>query len=114
MIMNEPSSDLPACARCGHCCGPYFSLYVDEADEARWEQEERRDILERLDWERWHVTWDDDGAYHIDTGERFSRCFFLRSSPDGNSLCSIHDTKPKICRDYPPASSELCILHVSE
>ncbi|HUT55531.1 MAG TPA: YkgJ family cysteine cluster protein [bacterium] len=111
MAESDLTRKPPACMMCGHCCGPYFALYVDEADEQRWEREGRRDILSRLDWERWHVTCDDDGAYHIDTGERFTRCAFLTHGPDGHSLCAIHDTKPIICRDYPPASSELCALH---
>jgi Fe-S-cluster containining protein len=96
---------------CGHCCRTSFLLYAGEEDELRWEREGRKDILERLDWERWHVTWDDEGAYHIDTGERFRRCFFLEDRPEKTAVCLIHETKPKICRDYPPGSSDLCVLY---
>jgi len=96
------------CLMCGHCCGPYFALYVEEPDEQRWEQEGREDLLERLEWERWRVVWDDDGPYNSETGERFDRCVFLMRRADGRALCAIHDTKPLICRDYPPGSSEIC------
>jgi Fe-S-cluster containining protein len=99
------------CLQCGHCCGPYFSLYVEEADEARWEVEGRRDILERLEWERWHVGWDEAGAYNLETGERFEQCVFRKVEADGRVLCGIHDTKPMICRDYPPGASSICARH---
>jgi Fe-S-cluster containining protein len=95
---------------CGHCCGPYFALYVEEADERRWEGEGRQDLLDRLEWERWRVRWDEHGPFNSETGERFERCIFLKKGPGGNALCEIHETKPAICRDYPPGSSELCVL----
>jgi Fe-S-cluster containining protein len=98
------------CRQCGHCCGPYFALYVDEPDEQRWASEGRKDLLERLEWERERVRWDDSGPYHVETHEPFSVCFFLARYPDGRALCSIHGTKPRICRDYPPGSSRICAL----
>lgn len=100
------------CRKCGHCCGPYFALYVDEPDEERWKAEGRSDLLARLDWERDHVIWDEAGPFNCKTGERFEKCVFLERSAEGLALCSIHETKPKICRDYPPGSSELCALFV--
>jgi len=98
------------CHMCGCCCGPYFALYVEEDDERRWESEGRLDILDRLAWERDRVLWDDRGPYNSETGERFERCFFLAGRPDGRALCSIHASKPMICRDYPPGSSDICVL----
>jgi Fe-S-cluster containining protein len=109
--MDEvPDKEDLACLQCGHCCGPYFSLYVDEADEKRWEAEGRKDLLERLDWERWRVGWDEAGAYNMETGERFEKCVFRNLLPDGRVLCGIHETKPLICRDFPPGGSSLCVL----
>src|SRR3990172_12823932 len=105
------TSHSPDCLLCGHCCGSYFALYVEEADERRWEQEGRQDILDRLEWERRRVTWDEDGAYNMDTGERFTSCVFLIRRPEGKFFCSIHATKPGICQDYPPGSSEICALY---
>jgi Fe-S-cluster containining protein len=96
------------CLRCGHCCGPYFALYVGEEDEQHWEREGRQDLLDRLEYEREHVLWDDAGPYHCDTGERFVRCVFLRDAGGGQFLCGIHWAKPKICREYPPGTSSLC------
>lgn len=100
----------PACRMCGSCCGPYFSLYVEEPDEERWVREGRQDLLDRLDWERNRVRWDQTGPYDAETGARFERCFFRVDLPDGRVICGIHETKPKICWDYPPGSSDLCAI----
>lgn len=99
------------CLRCGHCCKPYFSLYVSEQDEERWQKEGREDILQRLRWERAHIIWKDDQPINLATGEVERRCHWLRKNPDDSYSCAIHLTKPKICKDYTPGSSELCIQY---
>ena len=101
----------PPCHRCGRCCGPYFSLYVEEEDEERWAREGRKDILDRLHWEREQVRWDEEGPYNALTGERFASCVYLVRLSAGGGLCGIHSTKPVICSRYPPGSSELCPFH---
>lgn len=114
-MTESPSiSSLPQknCLQCGHCCGPYFELYVDEVDEDRWEDEGRHDILDRLLRERESVSWDDDGPFNVETKERFTTCFFMDKTEEGRGLCRIHFTKPKICRDYPPGNSGICVLCV--
>ncbi len=98
------------CRLCGHCCGPYFALYVEPEDEARWEAEGRTDLLDRLLYERERTAWRGEEPYNVETGETLTRCVYLTDAPDGTLICSIHDAKPKICRNYPPASSELCAL----
>jgi hydroxymethylpyrimidine pyrophosphatase-like HAD family hydrolase len=99
------------CRRCGRCCGPYFSLYVSERDEERWREEDRKDILDRLDWERNRIVWVGDSPCNLETGEIPSRCIYVRLFPDGKFGCAIHDTKPEICRRYSPGSSELCAYY---
>jgi len=108
---EENKREEKKCLRCGHCCQPYFSLYVTEEDEARWREEGRQDILERLYWERKHIIWKDDQPINLATGEEERRCYWLKKNPDGTTTCLIHSTKPKICRDYYPGSSELCIQY---
>ncbi len=103
-----PNED--GCLMCGSCCGPYFSLYVGETDEEAWAASGRQDLLDILEWERDRVAWDERGPYDSETGERLEKCRFLEKLPDGRALCGIHEAKPKICRDYPPGSSELCAL----
>jgi len=99
------------CLRCAHCCQPYFSLYASEDDELRWRREGREDILERLHWERKNIIWRDDQPVNLATGEVARRCFWLEKNPDGTANCAIHTAKPKICCDYSPGSSELCIQY---
>lgn len=99
------------CRRCGHCCQPYFSLYVSEDDEERWKQTGREDILEQLRWEREHIIWKDDQPVNIGTGEVARRCYWLMKNPDDSTTCSIHADKPKICNDYTPGGSELCVQY---
>lgn len=101
----------PECLMCGHCCGPYFALYVEEGDEKRWHEQGRQDILDRLQFERDRVRWNEQWPYDAVTGEVFEKCHYLIRLPDGRAVCSIHNTKPDICRDYPAGSSEICILH---
>ncbi len=111
----EDGPDLSAsphaeCLLCGHCCGPYFSLYVEEEDELRWMREGRQDLLDRLDYERNRVAWGKEGPHDASTGARFEVCVYLEKDSEGRRYCGIHETKPAICRDFPPGSSELCVL----
>jgi Fe-S-cluster containining protein len=109
--MSDFSSDVPDCRRCGSCCGPYFALYVEADDEERWRREGRADLLERLEWERRRVRWDQTEPYDAETGKPFERCVFRKTAMDGRILCGIHATKPRICRDYPPGASQLCAIY---
>jgi len=99
------------CLCCAHCCQPYFSLYVSEEDEERWKKQGRNDILQRLDWERRNIIWKDDQPFNLATNEVERRCHWLKKTSDNKLLCAIHETKPKICADYSPGSSELCIQY---
>ena len=99
------------CLQCGHCCQPFFSLYVSDEDETRWRREGREDILTQLRWEREHIVWKDDQPLVLATGEVPRRCRYLEKFPDGATRCAIHVTKPKICRDYTPGGSELCVQY---
>ncbi len=99
------------CLRCAHCCQPYFSLYVSDQDEEQWRLEGRREILERLLWERKNIVWQDDRPVNLSTGEVERRCHWVQKNPDGTTACSIHNHKPKICSDYSPGSSELCLQY---
>jgi len=111
--LSESAKSAPKkkCRRCGHCCQPYFSLYVSEEDEARWRRESREDILRQFRFEREHIIWRNDQPVNITTGEVARRCFWLQKLPDGTTLCQIHATKPKICKDYTPGGSELCVQY---
>jgi hydroxymethylpyrimidine pyrophosphatase-like HAD family hydrolase len=111
--LSEDAAKIPKkeCRRCGHCCQPYFSLYVSDDDEAKWRAERREDILKQLRFEREHIIWKDDQPVNLSTGETERRCHWLKKTPDNTTLCSIHETKPKICNDYTPGGSELCVQY---
>ena len=88
---EEPSR----CLGCGECCEEFGdTLAAEEADLARWSGEGRGDLLARVG---------EGGALWVDpqTGEDLDRCPYLeRTGPDA-ARCSIHATKPDMCRAYP-------------
>jgi len=98
------------CRRCGRCCYVHLIAYVTEEDLRRWQQEGRRDILTVL--ERGHVAWAGDRILSMDRGFFSHVCPFL-TVEWGKCSCSIYETRPQICREYQPGSSELCPLWVS-
>jgi Fe-S-cluster containining protein len=92
------------CTQCGHCC---LTLDYREgctpADVARWQEIGRTDILE------WVGTVRQSGrvvACRIwmvpGTNGYADRCPWLTVSPEhGNTVCTIHDVRPTVCRQYP-------------
>jgi Fe-S-cluster containining protein len=88
------------CNRCGECCLKYgSSIVADSEDIVRWTNEKRWDILEHVDLLNWREGQQGD----IYPTETTSRCPFLRKDNGKPTYkCRIHDTKPKMCRDYEP------------
>lgn len=81
------------CVQCGNCC-KHFDIVPTNEDVERWNEEGRHDIIE------WIYYDEGDSQYHDyifhfvpETG----LCPFL--SPDNK--CKIHETKPKMCLDWP-------------
>ncbi|WP_300670810.1 YkgJ family cysteine cluster protein [Desulfoluna sp.] len=88
-----------SCIQCGQCCTNLdYSRALTAEDVALWEQAGRHDIL------AWVGKDKEDGGYtiwvHPETGEPEESCPFLRFEK-GKCLCTIHDIKPAICREYP-------------
>jgi len=85
------------CACCGKCCELYGGhLHAYDSDIKRWKSEGREDLLQMVNYLGW--IWVDPV-----TKEPLGRCPFIQSSETSDLvLCSINDTKPLICRDYPP------------
>ncbi len=102
------------CKRCGVCCGPLMSLYVEDDDIERWRKIGREDLIERVEWEKHNVIWIGHRVVSIQTYRELSRCYYLRFLSNGLAQCSIHDVKPRICRRYQPATSSLCRLYKGE
>jgi Fe-S-cluster containining protein len=78
--------------------------YVSSRDIRRWEIEERHEILTHVRSDE--TMWAGDRIVTA-RGAHLTSCVFLNS--DGKNLfCGIYGTRPEICREYRPGSSELC------
>ena len=99
--MKEPRS----CLRCGKCCFVDLIAYAQQEDFDRWRAENRQDILSVI--KKHHLTWAGDRMVSTETGDNQRECHFLYAKGK-EWLCSIYETRPSVCRDYQPGSSELC------
>ncbi len=98
------------CIRCGACCHVDMLAYVTAEDISRWEKEQRFDILARI--RNKNVIWLGDRIVD-DFGEKITSCIYLNR--DGASFfCEIYETRPMVCRNFIPGSSELCLQYKAE
>jgi Fe-S-cluster containining protein len=92
------------CLRCGNCCHVDMMAYVTETDLRRWEKEGRRDIMARAQGD--DIIWSGDRMVTA-TGKKLKNCIYL--GRDGATFfCEIYETRPLVCQNYIPGSSELC------
>jgi Fe-S-cluster containining protein len=101
--MNRVSDII--CRRCGKCCLADFIVYVTHEEMERWRRERRNDILAMIEQES--AVWMGDHLISSDDGHYLHGCPFLTWEGD-HSFCAIYNTRPQVCRDYQPGSSELC------
>ena len=81
---------------------------IEDGDRKRWERENRQDILHVLENES--PVWAGDHLISAKTGKSIQGCPFLK--PDGDRfICTIYETRPIVCRNFTPGSSELCPLY---
>jgi len=99
--MEEPLS----CLQCGKCCFVDMTAYAEPEDYDRWRTENRQDILDLI--EHRHLHWSGDRMISADTGLAPRECPFLHNAGK-KWRCSIYETRPMVCRNYQPGSSELC------
>ncbi len=93
------------CKRCGNCCRTFLFAYITDEDMVRWKQEGREDILHIL--KNAAPVWAGDRLISSRTGQPLISCPFL--TWDGTlTTCTIHETRPRVCREYIPGSNELC------
>lgn len=79
--------------------------YVTETEIRRWREEGREDIFHIIENES--AMWAGDHLISRKDGRYLHGCPFLKW--EGNtSMCTIYETRPGVCRDYEPGSSELC------
>ncbi len=98
------------CKRCGRCCLKYGNmLQASEKESKMWKRQGRQDILSRtktikvgnglvVGYDLW---------YDPRTDKNVSRCPFLRKAKNKPIYtCTIHDIKPKACKNYPVTKSQ--------
>ena len=76
---------------------------ADGDDLERWKREGRRDILEKHSW----TAWAGDRLVAVEDEHLIFGCPFLEWRED-RFACSIYETRPRVCRDFRPGSSEIC------
>lgn len=110
-----PENPLPPsvgenCTRCGKCCtnaSYMLSLFATADDVARWRREGRDDIL------RYAAVLGPRGSADLwidpASGKELPRCPFLKRprAGGGKYSCSIHQTRPDVCRGYPYAIEQM-------
>ena len=83
---------------CGECCKAPVVLITKPADYKRWISQGRTDILECASvpplW-GYGDLWID-----IKGGEGSEYCPFIEKVGPDKYICTIHDTKPKVCKEF--------------
>jgi Fe-S-cluster containining protein len=85
-----------------------FSSLLGEGDIDRWRAQGRADILHIIDEES--AVWMGDHLVSSRDGRYIHGCPFLKTVQD-HYACAIYDTRPEVCRNYLPGSSEICPLY---
>lgn len=89
------------CNQCGRCCKE-ITINISQSDILRWKEENRKDILREVSWLNNYPRKNTGGFYIIKTTYNPKQsCPFYKGD-----ICSIHDIKPKACRDYPFSQSQ--------
>jgi len=84
-----------------------FIAYITEEDMDRWTSQNRQDILDTI--REGHVSWMGDRLVSRTSGQTLQQCPFLTRHNNLYS-CAIHETRPVVCQNFIPGSSEICSL----
>lgn len=107
------------CTQCGRCCtSPDFMVHMEaNADDIkRWRKQKRHDILRYAD-----ILSPKRGSFaemagfpfadlwiSPTTGDDMKRCPFVRKLRGQEKYrCTIYETRPHVCRDYPSHVSHM-------
>lgn len=85
-----------------------MTAYITDEDLARWKAEGRMDIIDRIKGQE--RCWAGDRIIYRNGNGSLDRCLFLEKEK-GLAACGIHETRPRVCRDFEPGSSLLCPLY---
>jgi hypothetical protein len=85
------------CQQCGECCsimGEVLSIVEDYGGY-------RFLLLNRYTGEKSQVSIDHDKrSLYLDSDSLPAACPFLRFGPEGKAYCTVHQTRPEMCRDF--------------
>lgn len=104
IIRIETGMERFSCRHCGMCCRTLdYSREVTAEDVARWQADNRQDIL------KWVATTPAPGnetRYRIwivpGTNRRAAVCPFLgKEDATSHRICNIQEVKPSVCRQFP-------------
>ena len=88
------------CSMCGKCCREYgHGLTITPGDYRRWKHQGREDIL-RYAWVPKGLGGYGDIWIDPEIGEDLDYCPFLERVSQRKYICAIHDTRPKVCREF--------------
>lgn len=92
------------CKQCGWCCKNKV-ISVAYSDIVRWFNQGRKDILKEISFIN-NYPRKNTGAFYIakTTFNPKQACPFFE-----NGLCSIYETRPRCCRDFPNKPEPKCI-----
>ena len=96
--MSDRVRKNPECSMCSYCCRAPIVLTITPADYRRWKRQGRSDILRYVSVsteQSYGTLWID-----MEDGEEPSYCPFLNKVSDDKCICTIQDTKPKVCKEF--------------
>ncbi|NLL90722.1 MAG: YkgJ family cysteine cluster protein [Dehalococcoidales bacterium] len=96
--MSDKRKKRPKCSMCGRCCSAPTVMITKPSDYKRWVEQGRQDILR-------YATVPPPHGYgdlwrNPRDGEIITHCPFAQEIENNKYICSIHETKPKVCREF--------------
>lgn len=95
------------CKRCGRCCLKLGDeIQITENDICRWIKQGREDILDRVDISFFKSLIVGNGWFHPRTTKEVDRCPWLKRSQNRKYICTIQNTKPEACKEFPKSKGD--------
>jgi Fe-S-cluster containining protein len=96
--MTDKLVKRPKCSMCGKYYSAPALMITKPSDYKRWVEQGREDILQYASVpppQGYGDLWRDP-----ENGEAITHCPFAQEIENNKYICTIHDTKPKVCREY--------------
>jgi Fe-S-cluster containining protein len=96
--MTNRLNKRPKCSQCGECCRAPMIQITKTSDYKRWVEQKRDDILKYASvppLRGYGDLWMD-----IRETEDLEYCPFIEKISKDKFICTIHDTKPKVCKTF--------------